>query len=97
MAVMLLAHYEVEGTDRFLDAFDRFGETRAKAGATTHGLVRSLEDPRRMVALIEFPTRAAAEDFATSPERARALADGGVLSRTDELLEILRPAAAVAA
>ena len=51
MAVMLLAHYEVTDLDRFLDGFDG---ARKRAGATTVGLVRSSEDPRTLVALIEF-------------------------------------------
>jgi hypothetical protein len=95
MAVMLLAHYEVTDLDRFLEAFDGFEGARKRAGAATVGFVCSSEDPRSLVALIEFPSREAAEAFALSPERTQTLEDAGVISRTDELLEVVRPVAAV--
>jgi len=93
MAVMLLAHYGTTDVDRFLEAFDAFKEARASAGASAAGLVRSLDDPLALVALIEFATREAAEAFAASPARARALQDAGVVERRDEFLEVLRPIA----
>jgi hypothetical protein len=95
MAVMLHAHYEVADLDRFLEAFDGFEEARRKAGATTVGLVRSSEEPRALVALIEFASREAAEGFAMSPQRLRTLEDAGVSTRTDELFEVVRPIVAV--
>lgn len=90
MAVMLLAYYEVADVDRFLHEFDGFENARRVAGAVTRGLVRSTQDPAAFVALIEFTSEDAARGFAQSPERARALIDGGVLSRTDEFLEVVR-------
>ena len=95
MAVMLLARYEVTDPDRFLEAFDGFEAARTRAGATTAGLVRSLEDPQTLVALIEFPSREVAEAFAGSPERTQTLEDAGVIRRTDEFVEVVRPVAAV--
>jgi hypothetical protein len=88
-------HYEVADPDRFLEAFDGFEGARKRAGATTAGLVRSSEDPRTLVALIEFASREAAEGFAASPERIRTLEDAGVSTRTDELFEVVRPIVAV--
>lgn len=93
MAVMLVARYEVSDLDRFLEAFDGFEATRRSGGATATGLVRSLDDPRTLVALIEFASREAAEAFATSAERTRTLEGAGVTSRTDELMEVVRAVA----
>ena len=95
MAVMLLARYELTDLNRFLEAFDGFDGARKRAGATTVGLLRSSEDPRTLVALIEFASREGAETFATSPERIRTLEDAGVSTRTDELFEVVRPIVAV--
>lgn len=95
MAVMLLARYEVTDLSRFVEAFDGFEAQRRRAGATAAGLVRSLDDPRMLVALIEFPSPEAAQAFAMSPERLRTLEDAGVVRRTDELLEVLHPVAAI--
>ncbi len=95
MAVMLVARYEVTDLDRFLEAFDGFEAARRSGGATATGLVRSLDDPRTLVALIEFASREAAEAFATSPERLRTLEDAAVISRTDDVLEVVRPVAPV--
>ena len=97
MSVVLLAHYEVPDSERFLAAFDDFEAQRRGSGALTHGLVRSLDDPRTMVAVIAFGSRAEAEAFAAGPQRAAALRDAGVTRITDEFLEAIRPIAAVAA
>ena len=97
MAVMLLARYEVTDRDRFLEAFDGFEPARRRAGATAAGLVRSLDHSRTLVALIEFASREAAEAFAMSTERARTLKDAGVITTTDEFLEVMRPITATAA
>ncbi len=93
MAVMLLAHYEVEDLDRFLEAFDGFAAQRRAAGALTAGLARSLAEPGTVVATIGFPDREAAEAFAASAERIEALRAGGVTSRRDEILAEVRPPA----
>ena len=95
MAVILLAHYKITDMGQFLAVFDGFEEVRVRAGATAVGVVRSLDDPTTLVALIEFASRDAAEAFAMSPERMRALRDAGVVGRTDEFLEVIRPFAAV--
>lgn len=97
MSVVLLAHYEVPDSERFLAAFDDFDAERRRSGALTHGLVRSLDDPRAMVAVIAFGSRPEAEAFAASPQRAAALRDAGVTRIDDQLLEAIRPIAAVAA
>ena len=91
MAVMLLAHYEVQDLDRFLEAFDGFAAQRRAAGALSAGLARSLDDPRVVVATIGFPTLEAAEAFAASPERREALRAGGVTAQRDEILGEVRP------
>lgn len=93
MAVVLLAHYEVEDLDRFLDAFDGFASQRRAAGALTAGLARALDDERVVVATIGFATREEAEAFAADPARREALRAGGVVSRRDELLGEVRPPA----
>ncbi len=93
MAVMLLAHYEIEDLDRFLEVFDGFAAQRRAAGALTAGLARSLDDPGTVVATIGFPTREQAAAFAASPERAEALRAAGVVVSHDELLGEVRPAA----
>jgi hypothetical protein len=95
MAVMLLARYELTDLNRFLEAFDGFDGARKRAGATTVGLLRSSEDPRTLVALIEFASREAAEAFAMTPERIRTLENAGVSTRTDEFFEVVRPIVAV--
>ena len=97
MAVMLLARYEVTDRDRFLEAFDGFEPARRRAGATAAGLVRSLDHSGTLVALIEFASREAAEEFAMSAERARTLKEAGVITTTDEFLEVMRPITATAA
>ena len=91
MSVMLLARYEVTDPGRFLEAFDGFEAVRRSGGATAAGLAGSRDDPRALIALIEFASREAAEAFAGSPERTRTLQDAGVTGRTDEILEVLRP------
>jgi hypothetical protein len=97
MAVMLLARYELTEPDRFLEAFDGFEGARQRAGAITHGLARSMDDPRTVVAMIEFASRGAAEAFAADPERLATLDAAGVRERTDELLEVIRPLASISA
>jgi len=97
MAVMLLAHYEVSDPDRFLAAFDGYEASRRQAGAIARGLMRSLDDPATLVAIIEFGSRDEAEAFAASPDRAATLREAGVTRTTDELHETVRPIAPVAA
>ncbi|MGE3139365.1 MAG: hypothetical protein AB7I08_15240 [Thermoleophilia bacterium] len=91
MDVVLLAHYVVRDQVEFLEAFDAFGEQRTAAGVTDCALVVSDADPRRLVAVLKFGSRASAEAFASSPQRLAALERGGVMSRNDEIHEILRP------
>ena len=93
MAVMLLAHYEIEDLDRFLEVFDDFAAQRRAAGALTAGLARSLDDPGTVVATIGFATREEAAAFAAGPERAEALRAAGVSAKRDELLGEVRPPA----
>lgn len=85
--IVLIAHYRVRDVDRFHTIFAGFEATRRERGATGHRLLGSLEDPKRIVALIDFASRDAAEHFAAGPERAAALEEAGVLERSDEILE----------
>ena len=86
--------YEPNDRNRFLEAFDGFEPARRRAGATAAGLVRSLDHSGTLVALIEFASREAAEEFAMSAERARTLKEAGVTTTTDEFLEVMRPISA---
>jgi hypothetical protein len=90
MSVVLLAHYEAQDPERLIAAFDGYEAERRRAGAVTRGLARSLADPGTLVAVIEFASRAEAEAFAVSPERAATLREAGVTGVTDELLETVR-------
>ena len=89
--IVLMARYRVGELDRFLAVFEGFEATRRDSGATGHRLLGSLEDPKRLVALIEFGSREAAEAFAAGAERATALDEAGVLERADEILEDVAP------
>ncbi len=91
MAVMLLAQYEVSDAERFVAAFDGYEATRRGAGAIGSGLMRAADDPATMVAMITFGSRAEAQAFASSPDRAATLAGAGVTRTTDRLLETVRP------
>lgn len=85
--VMLMGRYRVRELDRFHAVFDGFEATRRQRGSTGHRLLGSLEEPTRVVALIDFPSREAAEGFASSAERIAALEEGGVVEREDEIFE----------
>ncbi len=90
--IVLMARYRVEDLDRFLTVFKGFEATRRDHGATGHRLLGSpLEDPKRVVALIEFGSRKEAEAFAVSAAREAALDQAGVLERVDEILEDVAP------
>jgi hypothetical protein len=91
MAAVLLAHYEVTDRDRFIEEFDAFEEERVRAGAVARSLLLPDDDPGRLVALIEFPTREAARAFARSAARREALARASVTDRTEEILDVARP------
>lgn len=97
MSVVLLAQYEVSDPERLIAAFDGYEAQRRRAGAVTRGLVRSLDDPGVLVAVIEFGSREEAEAFAASPDRAATLREAGVTRITDRLLEIVRPFSPIAA
>jgi hypothetical protein len=84
---VLMARYRVRELDRFRAVFDGFEATRAERGSTGHRLLVSPEEPTRVVVLIDFPSRAAAEGFASSAERLTALEEAGVVERDDEILE----------
>ncbi len=86
---LLMARYRVRELDRFRAVFDGFEATRGAHGSTGHRLLASPEDPLRVVALIDFPSRPAAEGFAASAERLAALEEAGVVEREDEILEDL--------
>ena len=88
-STLLLARYEVDDVDRFLETFDGYEATRRQAGATSTRLVRSADAPGTVVALIEFPDRASAQAFAELPDRLSTLEAAGVRARTDELCEVI--------
>lgn len=93
MPAVLIARYQVADRERFVEVFDAFEGGRARAGAVARALLAG--DDGSLVALIEFPTADAARAFAGSPERADALARGTVTARTDDILDVERPRAAV--
>ena len=96
MPAVLLAHYEVSDRERFIKVFDAFEDERGRAGAVAKALLASGDDPGTLVAVIEFPTREAAQAFAGSPVRAEALQRATVVDRADEILDVERPRTAVA-
>lgn len=85
--IVLMGRYRVGDLDRFLTVFEGFEATRRESGSTGHRLLASLEDPTRIVALIDFGSREAAEAFATGAKRVAALDEAGVVERTDEILD----------
>lgn len=84
---VLMARYAVRELDRFRAVFDGFEATRGEHGSTGHRLLASPDDPTRVVVLIDFPSRQAAEGFAASAQRLAALDEAGVVERDDEILE----------
>ena len=91
MPAILLAHYEVTDRERFIEVFDGFAPARAQAGATARGLRTAADDPGAFVAVLEFPSRAEAEAFASSPERRAALERATVTDLADEITDVVRP------
>jgi len=84
---VLLARYRVADLDRFLGVFEHFDDLRRDSGSTGHRLLGASDDPTRVVALITFGSRAAAESFAGGAARHAALIEAGVRERIDEILE----------
>lgn len=84
---VLLATYGVSDLERFRTVFDALDPTRREHGSTGHRLLRSADDPTRVVVLIDFGSRQEADAFAGSAARAEALQEAGVVSRVDEILE----------
>jgi heme-degrading monooxygenase HmoA len=88
--IVLLARYEVTDPERFLIVFDGFEEARREHGSTGHWVLRSTQEPARVVVLIRFGSREQAERFAASQEREAALRAATVTRREDEILEVAR-------
>lgn len=76
--VTLVLRYRCDGWTRFIDVFDAFDDVRQRNGAIGHRLLRSIEDPRQITVLIQFPSEEDARRFLADPDRPAALARAGV-------------------
>ena len=86
---VLLATYRVRDFDAFKAVFDEFEPVRSEYGVTGHEVLRDVDDPAQVVAMIVFPSIAAARDFSVEPRRAEALARAGVLASSDAVLDVV--------
>jgi len=62
MAIMLL-HFEVDDYDAWKPGFDEDPAGRAAAGATSHKIARSVDNPNEVFIRVEFPSADQAKDF----------------------------------
>ena len=62
MAIMLL-HFEVDDYDAWKPGFDQDPVGRAAAGATSHKIARSVDNPNEVFIRVEFPSVEQAKAF----------------------------------
>ncbi len=76
--VTLMLQYSVREEGTFTAVFDEFEAVRRRHGATGHRRYHVDGDATRVVVLIDFPDRAAAEAFVADPDRPPALDRAGI-------------------
>ena len=76
----LVVQHRVQDYARWKAVFDEHGKVWQKHGAKGHTLYRSVDDPRVLVILTEFPTTQGAKAFAADPTLKEAMARAGVES-----------------
>lgn len=76
MTTVIISHTTAD-FDAWKPAFDEHAAVRASNGATSHRLLRNGND---VTVIMEFPSVAAFESFASEPSLADAMKNGGVVS-----------------
>ena len=77
MAIMLI-HFEVDDYDAWKPLFDEDPAGRGAAGATSHMVSRSLDDPNEAFIRVEFPSVEQAKAFREKLLASGALERGGM-------------------
>ena len=78
MATLFVRH-TVSDYNNWRKGYDAFDPTRKALGVTAHAVYRADDNPNDVTVTHEFPTVAAAQAFAKSPELKRAMQSAGVL------------------
>jgi len=76
--VILVVHHRVADFDAWKQVFDEHEPVRRGHGETEHRIYRDLNDPNRVVAHNDFPSREAAQAFLDDPSLREVMARAGV-------------------
>jgi len=74
----LFVRHRVADYTAWREVYDAFDEERRGLGVTGQAVYQSVDDPNEVTAWHDFPTQAAAEAFASSPELRDAMQHAGV-------------------
>ena len=78
----------VEDYAGFRQVFDGAEEMRQAAGALSHSVYQSVDDPNEVVVRVEFPTADAAKAFSTSEGLRNAMKKAGLQGGPPKLLVV---------